>query len=241
MLLSRFYFLVLMILSMILSDCTKYKSSFGDGTWVIGKDISPGTYRSQGGKSCYWERLSGFGGNNILTNGFGDTRPVVTISPKDKGFKTENCGTWIEISKDSSKTKNDGSVQSKTAILPDSLEHAKTLLIGTWTYTEPLTGLRQHWIKYVFMPDGNCQYFKAMPVESNWGKGKSCRWVMKTSKYSDTGERFWYAQFVSGADNNFYYHFVLIDSLHASAMSLAVPDPSFIIPFVKADVFPFSR
>lgn len=225
---------------MILSDCTKYKSSFGDGTWVVGKDISPGTYRSQGGKGCYWERLSGFGGHNIIANDFGSVRPVVTIAPKDKGFKTEDCGSWIQISKDSSGTQNDGSVQSKTGILPDSAEHSRTILIGTWTFTEPLsgtivsTGEVSYWEKYVFMPDGTCRYFFAEPVSPNWGKGGSCQWTVKTSKYRDTGERYWYADIYSREIGK--EELIILNSLHTTKPFLDVN-----IPFVKADVFPFSK
>src|SRR6266496_4251790 len=36
---------------------------FGDGTFVVGKDIQPGTYRTREAASgCYFERMSGFGG-----------------------------------------------------------------------------------------------------------------------------------------------------------------------------------
>src|SRR5690349_16825748 len=32
-----------------------------DGTYRVGAEIQPGTYRSDGGEYCYWERLRGLG------------------------------------------------------------------------------------------------------------------------------------------------------------------------------------
>lgn len=74
--------------------------SFGDGTWIVGSDIPAGTYRTSGSDSCYWERLSGFGGTfaEIIANANPDGQVVVTILPTDKGFTSERCGTWVMIS-----------------------------------------------------------------------------------------------------------------------------------------------
>lgn len=76
--------------------------SFGPGTWRVGSEIQPGTYRAIGdgsGMHCYWERLSGFGGTlaEIIENGI-DTPPVVvTIQQTDTGFKSESCGVWTKV------------------------------------------------------------------------------------------------------------------------------------------------
>lgn len=73
--------------------------NFGDGTYRVGSDIDPGTYRAPGGNSCYWERLSGFGGdlNDIITNEVAVKNPVVTIEASDAGFSTDGCGTWERL------------------------------------------------------------------------------------------------------------------------------------------------
>lgn len=73
--------------------------SFGDGTWIIGSDIPAGTYRTSGTDSCYWERISGFGGtfSEIIANDNPDGQVVVTILPTDKGFTSKRCGTWVMI------------------------------------------------------------------------------------------------------------------------------------------------
>jgi hypothetical protein len=69
---------------------------FGDGQWVVGEDIKPGTYRTrEGSSSCYWERVKGFSGSDdILANDNTDDPAVVTIANKDAGFTSEDCGTW---------------------------------------------------------------------------------------------------------------------------------------------------
>lgn len=73
-------------------------TTFGNGTWRVGIDIEPGTYRSTGNADCYWVRLSGFGGSGeeIIANGLETGPAVVTIQPTDAGFKTERCGDWLK-------------------------------------------------------------------------------------------------------------------------------------------------
>ena len=70
--------------------------SFGNGTYVVGSQVPAGLYRGPGGSSCYWQRLSGFGGTlgEIIANGFGDVKIVVEIKASDAGFSTQACGTW---------------------------------------------------------------------------------------------------------------------------------------------------
>ena len=73
---------------------------FGDGIWIVGKEIVSGTYYSEskesGGvpRTCYWKRLADF--NNTIFTGnvaqFGYT--IVTIQASDKGFDSEDCGWW---------------------------------------------------------------------------------------------------------------------------------------------------
>ncbi|CCF86057.1 hypothetical protein [Nitrolancea hollandica] len=72
-------------------------TSFGDGTYRVGIDIAPGTYRnSDSSGGCYWERLNGFGGelDDINANDFTTSRTIVTIKPTDVGFKSNRCGRW---------------------------------------------------------------------------------------------------------------------------------------------------
>jgi hypothetical protein len=69
---------------------------FADGTYIVGVDIAPGTWRSSGGDICYWERLSGFSGEfkDIIANDTESGQATVTIAPSDVGFSTSGCGEW---------------------------------------------------------------------------------------------------------------------------------------------------
>ena len=72
----------------------------GDGTYLVGTDIEPGTYRAAGADSCYWARLSGTTGDldEIIVNDFGSGQMVVTIAESDVAFETARCGTWEKVS-----------------------------------------------------------------------------------------------------------------------------------------------
>lgn len=74
---------------------------FGDGVWLVGADIAPGTYRSlvpASSRNCYWARLSGAAGDfdDILANSNVDSgaQALVTIADGDVAFETAGCGTW---------------------------------------------------------------------------------------------------------------------------------------------------
>lgn len=68
----------------------------GDGTFIVGEDIQPGTYESEGSDFCYWERLSGTSGtlDDIITNGNPTGPTTITISPSDAAFGTQGCSEW---------------------------------------------------------------------------------------------------------------------------------------------------
>lgn len=70
--------------------------SFGNGLFRVGVNIPAGTYRNSTSSSCYWARLSGFGGtlDEIIANSFDDVPNIVTIAASDAGFESSGCGTW---------------------------------------------------------------------------------------------------------------------------------------------------
>jgi hypothetical protein len=82
-----------------LSPITQSRTSFGQGAYFVGTDIDPGTYRSSGGSTCYYERLRGFSGdlNSIIANGNATASTIVTIKPTDAGFQSLGCGTWTKL------------------------------------------------------------------------------------------------------------------------------------------------
>jgi len=70
-----------------------------DGTYRVGVDIVPGTYRSAGpsphGESdCYWARLSDLNPTHIIANDISADPQVVTILPSDAAFATRSCQPW---------------------------------------------------------------------------------------------------------------------------------------------------
>lgn len=68
-----------------------------DGTFAVGGDIAPGTYRTPGKYGCYWARLRSFDTNDIIDNNVSDGPQVVQILPGDKAFLTRNCGSWQKV------------------------------------------------------------------------------------------------------------------------------------------------
>jgi hypothetical protein len=71
-------------------------SIFGDGSYVVGEHIRPGTYRNTASEGCYYARLSGFSGSlaDIIVNNNTDNSALITISASDTGFTSTRCGTW---------------------------------------------------------------------------------------------------------------------------------------------------
>ncbi|MDD7812327.1 hypothetical protein PP713_07100 [Mycobacterium sp. CSUR Q5927] len=65
-----------------------------DGTFVVGRDILPGTYRSDGprdGNACYWRRNSG---DKVVDSAMTKKSQVVLIEPGDTTFRTDRCAPW---------------------------------------------------------------------------------------------------------------------------------------------------
>ncbi|WP_197048119.1 hypothetical protein [Mycobacterium paragordonae] len=92
----------------------------GDGTFRTGVDLVPGTYRSQGGDSCYWERLRGFGGQtaDIIANGAGILPQTVTIAPTDAGFRSQGCAPWTLMTDGASTTTTTTTTTTTSVALP---------------------------------------------------------------------------------------------------------------------------
>lgn len=74
-----------------------------DGTYLVGTDIQPGRWRSDGGTDgmdCYWKRLSSLNGgiDDIIQNNLSGGPQVVQIQPSDKAFVTAHCQVWHKSS-----------------------------------------------------------------------------------------------------------------------------------------------
>ncbi len=79
-------------------------TTFGEGKFVVGTDIAPGTYVTtgpSGNVDCYWERLkdaSGTTTDSIIANNLGPGPATVTIDQSDAAFQTRWCNTWSKVS-----------------------------------------------------------------------------------------------------------------------------------------------
>ncbi len=75
-------------------------TSIPPGMWIVGAQITPGTYRADNSTSgCYWQRVSSFTGaiDAIVASAFvsGPGAQLVTIASTDAGFSgNAECGTW---------------------------------------------------------------------------------------------------------------------------------------------------
>jgi hypothetical protein len=75
------------------------QSSIRPGTYLVNRQVEPGTWHTEARNDCYWERLKAFRGDtgDVIANGFttGDETIEVDISSSDVGFKTLGpCGVW---------------------------------------------------------------------------------------------------------------------------------------------------
>lgn len=73
----------------------------GDGTFVVGDEVKPGTYKTTGPAdsafpNCYWARLKGTSGDfeDIIANGNPQGQTTVTIASGDGAFQTSGCEEW---------------------------------------------------------------------------------------------------------------------------------------------------
>ena len=74
------------------------------GTWLVGSQIAPGTYRASAKYLCYWARVSGFGAGqeDVVEEGLVETDAgaelTVTLQASDAGFTTDDdCGPWTRV------------------------------------------------------------------------------------------------------------------------------------------------
>ncbi|MBV9162968.1 MAG: hypothetical protein JO281_15755 [Pseudonocardiales bacterium] len=77
-------------------------ATLGEGRFVVGTDIAPGTYRTTGPSGhldCYWERLKDTSGgtDSIIANNLGRGPATVTIDNSDGAFQTRWCNTWTKV------------------------------------------------------------------------------------------------------------------------------------------------
>jgi hypothetical protein len=73
--------------------------SFGDGLYQVGVDIPAGNYHTDGGPSCYWERLNNLSGGftGIISNGQPTVPTTVRVLASDKAFSVHGGCLWAAV------------------------------------------------------------------------------------------------------------------------------------------------
>lgn len=73
-------------------------TTFGEGTYLVGAQIAPGQYVTDGTWYCYWERETDTDGSfkSIIANGSAEGHATVTIDPADKAFKVAGSCTFTK-------------------------------------------------------------------------------------------------------------------------------------------------
>ncbi len=86
----------------------------GDGSYVVGKDIQPGTYRTTGNTDgmCYWERAKDASGeaDSLIANDNVTGTSYVTVKATDKLFKSNGCKDWEAVAKKATGTPTSSSI-----------------------------------------------------------------------------------------------------------------------------------
>ena len=80
-----------------LRSATTTSTKFASGQWIVGGEITPGTYRTTT-SGCYYSRLSGFKGDidDIITNGSTAANGgIIQIEPTDLSF-VSRCD-WVKV------------------------------------------------------------------------------------------------------------------------------------------------
>lgn len=76
---------------------TVLRNPKGDGFYLIGVDIAPGTWRSQGdGTGCYWSVTDRKG--KILDNDFGMAGGTAYLPASGFQVEFKGCGRWVFLS-----------------------------------------------------------------------------------------------------------------------------------------------
>ena len=77
----------------------RLKTSFGDGTHVVGQTFEPGVYTSTGpntGRMCLYQWLTSTGKDGEIVNQSGTKGTATVTLAEGDIFEASTCGTWIK-------------------------------------------------------------------------------------------------------------------------------------------------
>jgi len=72
------------------------RTSIPDGTWIVGAQLAPGRWQTNGGAQCTWARLADFKGSpqSVLAQGAAASQTIVEVQPTDVGLTVQGGCTW---------------------------------------------------------------------------------------------------------------------------------------------------
>lgn len=69
--------------------------TFGDGTWQVGTEVRPGTYRAVADGTCTWVRLGeAADGLQVMGSAVGSGPRLVSVGKRDVAIRSSGCGRW---------------------------------------------------------------------------------------------------------------------------------------------------
>lgn len=69
----------------------------GDGTYLVGTDVKPGTYKAAATTGCYWARLKSLDTSDIIDNQNADGPVVLQILATDKAIEVSRCAEFHKV------------------------------------------------------------------------------------------------------------------------------------------------
>jgi predicted membrane-bound mannosyltransferase len=69
----------------------------GEGTYLVGTDVKPGTYKADAMEGCYWARLKSLDTNDIIDNQNADGPVVLQILGTDKAVEVSGCAEFHKV------------------------------------------------------------------------------------------------------------------------------------------------
>ena len=69
----------------------------GEGTYLVGTDVKPGTYKADASTGCYWARLKSLDTSDIIDNQNTDGPVVLQILPTDKAVEVSRCAEFHKV------------------------------------------------------------------------------------------------------------------------------------------------
>lgn len=69
----------------------------GEGTYLVGTDVKPGTYKADAMEGCYWARLKSLDTSDIIGNQNADGPVVLQILATDKAVEVSGCAEFHKV------------------------------------------------------------------------------------------------------------------------------------------------